>query len=145
MEDVPRAEAATEVPMFPRMIQMVVGIVASGIMAHPVPVRMYVRSVRMSRSIPEIGRLGCAMFLRPGQSLLARGRRTMWWNEPSILMRRLAFASLAIRAGCADTAATVKDRNSVPRCVETQIWPEPSHPVTGIYVRQLLGTEQKPN
>jgi hypothetical protein len=98
MEDVIRRESAAEAAMLEWMIQMIVGVVTPRIMAAPLTVGMHVRSVGMSGSITEIGRLRGAMFL-------ARGRRTVGWNEPSILMRGFAFASLTIGIACPNSGS----------------------------------------
>jgi hypothetical protein len=63
MEDVIRRESAAEAAMLEWMIQMIVGVVTPRIMAAPLTVGMHVRSVGMSGSIVEIGRLRGAMFL----------------------------------------------------------------------------------
>src|ERR1017187_1007976 len=105
MEDVSRPKSAGEVSMFERMIQMIVGIVAPCIMADPVTVGVHVRSVGMSGSIVEIGRLRGAMFLAWSRTFLVCRRRTVGWNEPSILMRGLAFASLTIGIACANSGS----------------------------------------
>ena len=51
-------DTAGEAAMLPRMVQMVMRIVAAGIMAHPFPTAMYVGSIGMSSFVVEV-----AMFL----------------------------------------------------------------------------------
>ncbi len=109
MEDVIRPESAAEAAMLEWMTQMIVRIVTPRIMANPLTVGMHVRGVGMSGSIAEIGRLRGAMFFAR-RRLLARGRRPVGWNEPSILMRGLAFASLTIGIGCPTPAARATDK-----------------------------------
>jgi hypothetical protein len=68
------AEAAGEVPMLPRMIQMIVGIVAAGIVADPLIVGVNVRSVGMAIFVDVFWR--CRMLNRLGWSRPMRGNMT---------------------------------------------------------------------
>jgi hypothetical protein len=49
-----RAEPAREVPVLPRTIEMVVRIIAAGVMPDPFAVRMNVRGIWVSRLVAEI-------------------------------------------------------------------------------------------
>ncbi len=71
--DVLRADAATEAPVFPRMIEMIVGIVASGVVSDPlIPFGVDVRGLRMVRLIAE----GAPqIFLRRSRTAIGLGRR----------------------------------------------------------------------
>lgn len=51
--DMAASDTAGEVAMFPGMIQMVMGIVAAGIMANPLSIGMDVGSIRMSFLVAE--------------------------------------------------------------------------------------------
>ena len=64
MVHVTRAEAASEVPMLPGMIQVEVRIIAARVMTHPLAVGMHMRSVWMFRHVPEIACVLGMMFLR---------------------------------------------------------------------------------
>jgi hypothetical protein len=50
----PRAEPTVEMPIFPRMVEMIVFIVGSGVMSNPVPIIMNMRSIRVTRSVLEV-------------------------------------------------------------------------------------------
>jgi hypothetical protein len=62
-------DTAGEAAMLPRMVQMVMRIVAAGIVAHPFPTAMYVGSIGMSSFVVEV-----AMF--PG--LASRTSSSLW-------------------------------------------------------------------
>jgi|SRR5579871_6313755 len=113
MKDVPWTEAATEAPMLPRMIQVVMSITAAGIMANPFSVLVDVWRVRMTWLVLKVSRamvLPLCVFLAPLLLLrccvlltrsLCRRRmrwRTMRWNESSV-WRSFPFPRLAI-CGC---------------------------------------------
>lgn len=71
--DVSRADAATEAPVFPRMIEMIVGIVASGVVSHPlIRFGVDVRGLGMVRLIAEGAPL---IFLRRSGTTIGLGRR----------------------------------------------------------------------
>jgi len=73
-EDVAAAEAAVEASMLPGMIDVVVGVIAAGIVADPFVVGVHVGSVRMAFLIVIFGRLRGRMRGRP------RGSRAMSGN-----------------------------------------------------------------
>src|SRR5215469_2856303 len=53
MPHVTAAKAAGETPVFPRMIQVIVAIIAARIVPNPLPVRVYMRSVRVTLFVIE--------------------------------------------------------------------------------------------
>ena len=59
MEHVAAAKAAGEAAVFPGMIDVIVGVVATRIVAHPLVVVVYVRCLRVARFITE----GASVFL----------------------------------------------------------------------------------
>ena len=65
------AETARESAMFPRMLQMVMSVIAARIMAHPFSIRMYVRSFGMSALVAEMPVfLGRTRIVYPGRTML---------------------------------------------------------------------------
>ena len=66
-------ETAGESAMFERTIQMVMSVVAAGIMAHPLSIGMHVGSFGMSAPVVEV-----AVFL--GRTLSCCSRRAMLRN-----------------------------------------------------------------
>ena len=54
MPDVAAAEAAGEMAMLPRMVEMVVGIIAAGIVTHPLSIAVDVRGIRMPIVIVKV-------------------------------------------------------------------------------------------
>jgi hypothetical protein len=70
-EDMARAEPAREVPMLPRMIEVVVRVTSARIMPHPLSVRMDVRGVGVPGLIAKI-----AILRRGGTFTPSRGRTT---------------------------------------------------------------------
>jgi hypothetical protein len=79
-------DTAGEAPMLPRMIQMVMRVVAAGIMAHPLSIGMYVRSFGMSCLVVEL-----AVFL--GRMRRGYFRRTV--------LRNVLMAATDLRPGAA--------------------------------------------
>ena len=64
------AETTGEAAMFPRMIQMVMRVAASGIMAHPLSIGMYVGSFGMSFFVAEMSvLLGRTWTLHPRRTV----------------------------------------------------------------------------
>src|SRR5208282_3095914 len=61
-------ETAGEAAMFPRMVQMIVSVVAAGVMAHPLSIAMHVGSCGMSFLVVELavflGRMWSSYFRR---------------------------------------------------------------------------------
>jgi hypothetical protein len=82
--DVTAANAAGETAMLPGTIEMIVGIIAAGIVADPRVVVVNVRSVGMISFIRiPWGLLRVAMIVLPGVILLPGGRRAMGRNVSS--------------------------------------------------------------
>ncbi len=89
--DVRLAETAGEVSMLPGTVEMVVGIVAAGIVSDPLAVGVGVRDIGMSGLVGEAaagGSGGCtALLRRPLVGLLCSGlllrlrAGTSWWQE----------------------------------------------------------------
>jgi hypothetical protein len=76
--DVPRADRAIEASVFPGMIEMIVGIVASGVVSHPLVIlRVDVRGFGMVRLIAEGAPL--LIFLRRWRGT-AIGLRAGGWR-----------------------------------------------------------------
>ena len=97
MPDVATTKATGKVTMLPRMVDVVVGIIAAGVMAHPLIVGVDVGSVRMTTFVTEIRMVGCRTRIGAGRSWAVRGDVT-----PTNAMRRtLRRGWLAVRQnGC---------------------------------------------
>jgi len=87
-----RTEAATEMSMLPGMVEVKTGVVPSSIVSDPVPIRMYVRCLGMTRLIGEVSVLfdGVGTTFRLG----AVRRRRMH------LTATMAFVVLAMLREC---------------------------------------------
>lgn len=81
VKDMAAADAAGEVSVFPRMIEMIVRIVAAGIMSNPLIISMHVRSIGMARFIAEIT-LGRGLPRRFLHMSLGARRRTVRRRRP---------------------------------------------------------------
>jgi hypothetical protein len=78
MPDVAAAEAAGEVTVFPRMIKVVVRIVATGVVADPLAIGVDVRSVGMAGFVGEVRScLRGRRMGRAGRSWTMRGN-VLW-------------------------------------------------------------------
>lgn len=76
--DVTRAKAAREVAMLPGMVQVIVGIVRTGIVADPAVIRVNMRGFRVPWSIAEIAVLRSVPMLFGNRVFLGMDRsRTM--------------------------------------------------------------------
>lgn len=73
--DMPRTEPASEVSVLPRMIEVVVRITPSCVMAHPPVARVNVRNVRVTRRVAKVS------VLLNGMRIAANGSRTAGWRR----------------------------------------------------------------
>jgi hypothetical protein len=125
--DVVASDAARKASMLERVIAVIVGIAAAGIVADPVAVMMHVRNIRMSGSVGESS--GSAVIVAVGRSrimmIVAVGRRrtlmivaversrTMAWNETTTNAVRAApgTARATTTAGVTAAAALAGSRS----------------------------------
>jgi hypothetical protein len=71
--DVSRPDIAVEAPVFPGMIEMIVGVVRTGVVPNPlIRFGVHVRGIRMVRSIPE----RAPLILLRTRTAIGLGRRT---------------------------------------------------------------------
>ena len=73
MPDVATTKAPGKATMLPRMIDVVVGIIAAGVMAHPLIVGVDVGSVRMTTFVTEVRMFGRWTRIGAGRSGAVRG------------------------------------------------------------------------
>src|ERR1700731_5195675 len=73
MPDVATTKAPGKATMLPRVIGVVVGIIAPGVVAHPLIVGVDVGSVRMTTFVTEVRMFGCWTRIGAGRSWAVRG------------------------------------------------------------------------
>jgi hypothetical protein len=111
--DVLRTDASTETPVLPGTVEMIAGIIASGVVSHPlIPFCVHVRGFGMVRLIAEDAPL---IILRRSGAAIVPGRRM--WDSPAALLHTPAGRRRLGRS--TDRRRTVRGNMSIANTVIT--------------------------
>ena len=116
VEDMPRAEAASEAPVLPGTIEMIARVIGTGIVPNPFAIGVDVRGIRVSGAIAEIPLLRGGMCLRLGGSGARMGSGAMRrYVSATDSMRSTVLLGALLREGASRSCSEGSHRNHQKR------------------------------